>query len=155
MTMPNAEEQALQAATTREPEPTKTPNTAPQKTRVAPGKGKSGEGQEGHQGHEGHQSRQEGIWLAEGEQGREGPRTSEAAEQHHARRTDESNLLASPKRPWVPVRNDWQENGFTAHVRKRRERRTNLLAQILSPAYSAPLAPRGLFPAALLLLEDP
>jgi Protein of unknown function (DUF3489) len=42
MTMPNAEEQALQAATTREPEPTKTPNTAPQKTRVAPGNGKSG-----------------------------------------------------------------------------------------------------------------
>ena len=42
MTMPNAEEQALQAATTREPEPTKTPNTAPRKMRVAPGKGKSG-----------------------------------------------------------------------------------------------------------------
>lgn len=58
-------------------------------------------GQEGHQGHEGRQSRQEGIWPAEGEQDREGPRTSEAAEQHHARRTYESNLLASPKRPWV------------------------------------------------------
>ena len=42
MTTPNTEEQALQAATAREPEATKTPSTAPRKPRVAPGKGKSG-----------------------------------------------------------------------------------------------------------------
>jgi hypothetical protein len=42
MTTPNTEEQALQAAPTREPEATKTPNTAPRKPSVAPAKGKSG-----------------------------------------------------------------------------------------------------------------
>jgi hypothetical protein len=42
MTTPNTEEQALRAAPTREPEATKTPNTAPRKPRVAQGKAKSG-----------------------------------------------------------------------------------------------------------------
>jgi hypothetical protein len=72
MTTPNPEEQALQASPTREPEATKTSNTAPRKPCVAPGKGKSGKkttpAKKGHQEREGRQSRQEGIWLAEGEQ---------------------------------------------------------------------------------------
>jgi hypothetical protein len=42
MTMPNTEEQALQAAPAPKPEATKTSNTAPQKPRVAPAKAKSG-----------------------------------------------------------------------------------------------------------------
>jgi hypothetical protein len=42
MTTPNAGEQAVQAAPAKEPEATKTPNTAPKKPRVAPGKAKSG-----------------------------------------------------------------------------------------------------------------
>jgi hypothetical protein len=42
MTTPNTEEQALQAASARQPEATKTPSTAPRKPRVATTKGKSG-----------------------------------------------------------------------------------------------------------------
>lgn len=70
--------------------------------------------------------------------------------QRHARRTDESNLLASPKRPWVPVRNDWQENGFAAHVRKARTKneptRSNPESRLFCPSRAAGLVPGGVAP---------
>jgi hypothetical protein len=101
MTTPNPEEQALQAAPTREPEATKTPNTAPRKPRVAPGNGKSGKRATSAK------KATNGAKAAKTAKKKSGARRGcktekileplEAAERRHARRTDESDLLASPQ----------------------------------------------------------
>jgi hypothetical protein len=158
MTTPNTEEQALQVAPAREPEATKM-HTAPRKPRVGPSKGKSGKKATSAQKRAVKPKGTKPAKAAEGT--RAGSKAAKVLDllkrpgRCQFERADENHGLAATFRARVPVRNDWGKNGPAAHVHKGRGRRTNLFAQILSSAYSAPLAPLGFVPTALLVLEDP